>query len=70
MPQLSKLLQSREDWRSKAIHRATENRENRKQTAFHRQQISELKAQVKELERAIGDKKTESLSELTQPPSV
>ncbi len=54
MIQLSKLIQSREDWRNKAILRATKNRENRKQTAFHRQRIAELKAQVRELERAIG----------------
>jgi len=58
MPQLSKLLQSREDWKNKAIQRASENRENRKQTALHRRRISELKAQVKKLERATGDKKT------------
>ena len=58
MPQLSKLIQSREDWRAKAIQRATENREHRKQTAFHQRRISELKAQVRRLEGSIGDKKT------------
>ena len=69
MPQLSKLIQSREDWKNKAILRATKNRENRKQTAFHRQRITELKAQVRELESAIGDKKTPPLPEITQPQS-
>ena len=67
MPQLSKLIQSREDWKNKAIQRATKNRENRKQTAFHRQRITELKVQVRELERTIGDKKTPHLPEVTQP---
>ncbi len=58
MPQLSKLIQSREDWKNKAIKRATENREQRKQTAFHQRRICELKAQVRALECSIGDKKT------------
>lgn len=58
MLQLSKLIQSREDWKNKAIQRATANREQRKQTLFHQRRISELKARVKKLERSIGDKKT------------
>jgi len=54
--QLSKLIQSREKWKEKAIKRATENRENRKQTKDHQEKIAELKIQLK-AERAINESK-------------
>ena len=54
--QLSKLIQSREEWKEKAIKRATENRENRKQTKDHQEKIAELKIQLK-AERAINESK-------------
>lgn len=59
MPQLSKLLQSRENWKNKATLRATENRERRKQTKFHQKKIVELKAELKkhEFEHSLPDKK-------------
>jgi len=60
MLQLSKLIQSREEWKTKAIQRATANREYRKQTQHHQQRIAELKAQVKELELSLEEKKNTS----------
>ncbi|MCK5904867.1 MAG: hypothetical protein KAG86_06255 [Gammaproteobacteria bacterium] len=59
MPQLSKLIQSRENWKNKATLRATENRERRKQTKFHQKRIAELKVELKELEleHSLPDKK-------------
>jgi len=58
MPQLSKLIKSREDWRRKSIQRATENREYRKQANRYRKKIAELKAQIKDLKNFSTDKKT------------
>ena len=57
MPQFSKLIQSRKSWKNKAIQRATENREQRKQTKLHQKKIGELKTQVKELKDSLTDKK-------------
>jgi len=57
MPQLSKLIKSREDWKRKSIQRATENREYRKQTKRHRKKIAELKAQIRDLKSISIEKK-------------
>ena len=53
MPQMSKLVQSRDEWRNKANTRADEIRENRKTNKRHRETIAELKLQVKELEQKL-----------------
>ena len=60
MLQQSKLMQSRENWKNKAIQRATENREYRKQTKRYQKKIAELKAQIKVIKCAHSDKKTTS----------
>ena len=53
MPQMSKLVQSRDEWRNKANKRADEIREHRKTNKRHRETIAELKLQVKELEQKL-----------------
>jgi len=58
MLQKSKVLQSRNEWRLKAIHRATENREHRKSEKRYQEKINELKAQLKAMEQTGRDKKT------------
>ena len=57
MPQLSKLLKSRDEWRNKAIERATENRELRKTQKRHQEKIAELKCEKRHLESTIEEKK-------------
>lgn len=49
MLQYSKILRGRDEWKAKAIARATENREHRKAIRHYRQQIADLKAQNKAL---------------------
>lgn len=49
MLQYSKVLRGRDEWRTKAIARATENREHRKAIRHYRRQIADLKAQNKAL---------------------
>jgi hypothetical protein len=58
MPQLSKLIRSREDWKTKAVSRAGEIRDYRKTERRHLGKIAELKRQVEELKQADEDKKT------------
>jgi uncharacterized coiled-coil DUF342 family protein len=55
MLQMSKLIQSRNEWRNKASMRSDENREHRKAIKRHRETIAELKLQVKELEQKIEE---------------
>ena len=57
MPQLSKLLKSRDDWKNKAIERATENRELRKAQKRHQDKIAELKCEKRHLESSHEEKK-------------
>ena len=52
MPQTSKIIQSREDWKNKAIQRANENREHRKNQKRHLEKIAQLKEQIITLEQA------------------
>ena len=61
MPQLSKLIRSRDDWRTKAVRRADENREHRKTIKRHQEQIAEIKRQLNALQQAAEDTK--------QPPA-
>lgn len=58
MLQISKLLGSREEWKNKAVQRGEEIREYRKTKKRHQAQISELKAQIAQLELTTQDKKT------------
>jgi len=46
MPQLSKLTRSRDEWRTKAVLRATENREYRKADKRNKEQLIALKTEV------------------------
>jgi len=58
MPQTSKVLKSRDEWKSKAVERATELRESRKTEKRHLKKIAELKRQLCQSERVIEEKKT------------
>ena len=52
MTQLSKILKSRDEWRSKATKRAEELREQRKADVRHRDSIAELKLEVERLKQS------------------
>jgi hypothetical protein len=54
MPQRSKLIRSREEWKNKAVSRANELRDRRKAEKRLRGRIGELKRRVEELEQASG----------------
>ena len=58
MLQMSKILCSRNEWKDKAIQRASELREQRKTQRRHLSKIVELKAQIKELKMPVVEKKT------------
>ena len=57
MPQTSKIIQSREEWKNKAIQRANENREHRKNQKRHLEKIAHLKEQIIALEQASDEVK-------------
>ena len=57
MPQISKVLNSRDDWKNKAVERATEIREFRKTQTRHLKKIAELKRQLCQSEGVIEEKK-------------
>jgi hypothetical protein len=57
MPQHSKILLSRNEWREKAIKRANENREQRKAEKRHQEAIKELKQRIEDLQQERQDKK-------------
>ncbi len=58
MLQKSKVIQSRDDWRKKAVGRANEVRELRKIKKRHQQRIAELKAQISATEQVNSKKNT------------
>ncbi len=58
MPQISKILNSRDEWKNKAIERAAELREFRKSQQRHLEKIADLKRQNCQLERLVEEKKT------------
>ena len=66
MAQLSKLLRSRDEWKSKAIKRAYEVRENRKTQKRYQEKIAELKAQLHTMEQAKVNKKNADSKHLTR----
>ena len=51
MLQSSKIYQSRNDWRKKAVERADEIREYRKTTQRHKDTIAQLKEEIKALKQ-------------------
>jgi len=57
MPQRSKLIRSRDDWKAKAVSRADELRYRRKAEKRLRGRIAELERQVEVLKQADGGKK-------------
>jgi len=57
MPQRSKLIRSREEWKNKAVSRADELRYRRKAEKRLRVRIAELERQVEELKQADEGKK-------------
>jgi hypothetical protein len=57
MPQLSKLVRSRDEWRTKAVLRASENREFRKADKRNRERIAVLEKQNAELSQFVENKK-------------
>ena len=54
MLQSSKIYQSRNEWRKKAVERANEIREYRKTTQRHKDTISELKEEIKILKQKFN----------------
>jgi hypothetical protein len=56
MLQSSKIYQSRNNWREKAVERANEIREYRKATERHKKTISELKEDIIMLKEELGTK--------------
>ena len=57
MLQKSKIIQSRNEWRLKAVQRANENREHRKCKKRYQEKLDELKARLKVLEQTGMGKK-------------
>ena len=57
MPQLSKLIRSRDDWKTKAVQRANEIREQRKTIKRRQEQIAEIKSHLNALQQAAEDNK-------------
>lgn len=58
MVQHSKILQSRDDWREKAVNRADEIRILRKVKKRQQKRVAELKAQISAMEQASTKKNT------------
>jgi hypothetical protein len=54
---MSKIIQSRDDWRSKAVSRATAIREHRKTEKRHAIKIAALQETCVELKQLIEDSK-------------
>ena len=57
MLQMSKIIQSRNDWKCKAIQRADEIREYRKSKKRYHEKIEELKTHIADIEQATENKK-------------
>ena len=58
MNQMSKIVQSRDEWKCKATQRGYENREYRKSQKRHLEKIAELKAKIDEVAQTDALKKT------------
>ena len=57
MPQTSKILKGRDDWKVKAVERANDIREHRKTNKRHLTKIAELKRQLCQSTLVIEEKK-------------
>jgi len=57
MPQKSKLIQSRDEWKIKGVLRAAEIRQYRKSEKRHKEKIAELKQKIDALSQAAEDHK-------------
>lgn len=57
MLQMSKLINSRDEWKNKAVQRADEIREHRKADKRNQTKIAELKQQIEGLKRAVEEVK-------------
>lgn len=66
MVQRSKLLRSRDEWKSKAIKRAYEVREHRKTQKRYQEKIAELKVQLQVMEQTREDKKNADSKHFTR----
>ncbi len=66
MVQRSKLLRSRDEWKSKAIKRAYEAREHRKTQKRYQEKIAELKVQLQVMEQTREDKKNADSKHFTR----
>jgi len=64
MLQQSKIIQSRDEWKRKAVQRASTIRENRKQKKQTQQKIAQLKKHILDLECVVNGGKKNSLSSL------
>lgn len=60
MLQFSKVLQSREEWKNKAVFRAAENRDLKKSENRNRKKIAELKNRITELTQSLEEAKKNS----------
>jgi len=61
MLQSSKIYQSRNDWRVKAVERADKIREYRKTTERHKQTILELKQELRKLKEELDKKERKKI---------
>jgi hypothetical protein len=66
MLQQSKILQSRNEWKTKATQRGYEIREFRKAQTRHLEKIVMLKLQNKKMEEIIQDKKKQWLNPIVK----
>ncbi len=57
MLQMSKMTQSRDEWKRKAVQRANTIRENRKQKKYVQEKIAQLKKKIQVLKYADEGKK-------------
>ncbi len=55
MLQMSKIVQSRCEWREKAVQRAEESREDRKTIKRHKEKICDLKEKIERLEEQLKE---------------
>jgi len=65
MPQMSKIIQSRDQWKNKAVKRAHKIRENRTSKKRTQDKIAELEIQIRALEQVDGSKKNSHSSPRT-----
>lgn len=66
MLQMSKITQSRDEWKHKAVQRASTIRKNRKQKKYTQEKIAKLKKKIEFLEQADEGKK----NSLSRPPKL